>query len=155
LVLKKCDLDTNDIDKLTSTESTVLKSSMSINKQCQHTSLMRAVGIKSFMECLILNKLNFYKRLLQNCYTREIITEIKAITNDGFAKKINNFLKIEDKDADNMPMVNELIEEKTKLIVMNFKKSCRDDTLVTELKRCFKLRHGEEYIRSTRNIIGY
>ena len=93
LVLKKCDLDTNDIDKLTSTESTVLKSSMSINKQCQHTSLMRAVGIKSFMECLILNKLNFYKRLLQNYYTREIITELKAISNDGFAKKINNFLK--------------------------------------------------------------
>ena len=98
---------------------------------------MRAVGLKSFMECLILNKLNFYKRLLENECTRDIISELKTIANDGFSKKINNFLNIEVKNSDNISMVNELIEDKTKSIVMNFKKSCRDDPLVTELKRCF------------------
>jgi len=153
--LENCDLDANDVKKLASTESTILKSSMSINKQCHHTSLMRSVGIKSFIECLILNKLNFYKRLLENEYTRTIIGELKTISIDDFSKKINNFLNIEENYSDNISLVNELIEDKTKTIVTNFKKTCRDDPLVTELKRCFKIKNGEEYIKSIRSVIGY
>ncbi len=116
---------------------------------------MRSVGIKSFIECLILNKLNFYKRLLENEYTRTIIGELKTISIDDFSKKINNFLNIEENYSDNISLVNELIEDKTKTIVTNFKKTCRDDPLVTELKRCFKIKNGEEYIKSIRSVIGY
>lgn len=77
--LENYEMDLEDIKKLETAESTVLKSFISINKKCHNTSLMRSVGIKSFVDNVIINKLKFYNRLIENKWTKSILEELLSL----------------------------------------------------------------------------
>ncbi len=152
--LENYEMDYEDIKKVETAESTVLKSFMSINKQCHHTSLMRSVGIKSFVDNVIINKMKFYKRLIENNWTRSIVEELLSLkVKNSLPSKINHFLG--DDSMMNWDIIRASIQHKINKISTDINNNRKNDPKVNELKKCFKIKNHCDYIIEIRKIIGY
>lgn len=149
--LENYEMDLEDIKKLDTAESTVLKSFMSINKQCHNTSLMRSVGIKSFVDNVIINKLKFYNRLIENKWTKSILEELLSLeVKHSLSAKINHFLG--DESMTDLTTIKASIQHKINTEIITSRKN---DPKVNELKECFKIKNHNENIVEVRKIIGY
>ncbi len=145
--LENTELDPADTEHLSSVETMILKSTMSINKQCQNTSLLRSVNIKPFLENHIISKLNFYTRLLDNEFTRIMISEIYQLRiGISTLKSINEFIGVTEDLQLNFKVIKEAILHKTQEISAEIKSQIKSDPLVNELKKCFKMKNQAEYI---------
>ena len=125
-----------------------------INKQVHSTSLLAALNIEQTKERIIQEKLQFFCRLFDNHFTRNILLEIAHANDfDGFQVEICKILRIE-----YTPDTRSLLKPVNHLIFdleCKHKDRVKYDDRVDELKIIFKIKNRDVFISEMYKCIGF
>ena len=152
--LENFDLNQNEMDKINTGGNNIIKSMVGLNKQVRSTSLLAALNIEQTNERLVQEKLQFFIRLYENNFTRNVLLEIAHANNfDGFQVEICKILKLE-YTSDSRELIKPA-NHHIFALECNHKDSVKYDDRSHELKKIFKIKNREIFIIEIYKCIGY
>ena len=103
-------------DEIKSTE-TIIKQILGINKQIRNTSILSALKIEQSNHNMIKNRINLYRRLLDNDFTSKMIIELNTANKENsFTEEICQLVNID--HPDHLDVMFKTIDDKLTDMVM-------------------------------------
>jgi hypothetical protein len=97
--------------------------------------------------------IHFLFIILKKC---ELFGELNELgLGNKFLDSMNNFIGISGELVNSYNYIKEAILFKVQNINHNLRKLIKEDTLVNEIKKCFKINNHNDYITAIRSLIGF